>query len=305
VSICAANLHHHSPDAASPSSRPWPDWRKNRVITVDPACWSYCRQQPVLSAFEALHGAIQGLGIPHQVLTGNDHPADIWIRDWGPVEGTYFRFQPSYAPKLYPASVIRSARAELNARLGFSPFESDLILDGGNLVHNGKIALLTEKVLHDNPQLSRKAIEHRIMASGFERVVFIPIEPEDVIGHADGVLRFVAPDVLLLNDYAGTGLQSYGKRLLASLRVARLGAEIIPFPCFTTEKHQNGIWSAVGCYINFLQTGQGIIAPAFGHRDDAKAVAILSRFAPVRPVETAPIAELGGALNCVSLNWLA
>jgi agmatine deiminase len=257
----------------------------------------------VLGAFEKLGSAIRAFDIPHQILTANDHPADIWIRDWGSVEGSYFRFQPSYAPHVYPASVIRRARAELNGKLGISPFESDLVLDGGNLVHNGVIALLTEKVLRDNPQLSRIDIEQRIMALGFERAVFIPTEPEDVIGHADGILRFVGHDVLLVNNYAGTPLQSYGKRLLARLKAARVGAEIVPFPWFTTGKKRNDIWSAVGCYINFLQMAQGIIAPVFRYREDEAAVSILSRFAAVRSIEATAIAELGGVLNCVTLNW--
>ena len=80
------------------------------------------------------------------------------------------------------------------------------MLEGGNLVHNGRVAIATEKVFADNPQLSRGEIERLILSIGFERVVFIPVEPDDEVAHADGIVKFLRPDLLFVNDYKGIGV---------------------------------------------------------------------------------------------------
>jgi agmatine deiminase len=248
--------------------------------------------------------ALESLRIRYAALRTVDGPVDIWIRDWGPVAGFYFRYNPSYARGLHTSNAVKRARNNLNRYLGSAPREISLVLEGGNLIHNGRVAIVTEKVLADNPQFSHSEIERLICSIGFERTLFIPVEPDDNVGHADGIVRFLAPDLLLVNDYRGRDFAAYRKKLHACLRNAKLGAEIVPFPWFSTDEKHEGVWSAVGCYINFVLTSRGIIFPTFSHPLDEKVAVLLNELSPLpkRSVESTALARLGGVLNCATLT---
>src|SRR4051794_10173439 len=62
---------------------------------------------------------------------------------------------------------------------------------------------------------------------GVERLIVIPREEDDEIGHADGMVRFVDERTLLLNDYTSVDA-SFGQRLRHALK--RQGFGTIPFP---------------------------------------------------------------------------
>jgi len=148
-------------------------------------------------------------------------------------------------------------------------------------------------------------IERLIASVGFERVVFIPVEPEDEVGHADGIVKFLAPDLLLVNDYTGSDFVGYRRKLYRTLARANIGAEIVPFPWFCTNEIHDGVWSAVGCYINFILTSCGIIFPKFRHPMDECVATLLDELTPLpkRSVESTSLARLGGVLNCVTLTF--
>jgi agmatine/peptidylarginine deiminase len=290
--------------ASDDPHRPQPDWQATQIVLVDPSIWREyqrpgCDLRPM---YRDLADALTSLGVDVRILAKEDHPLDIWIRDWGFVGDCYFKYSPTYARGLYPQSAIRKARQHLDIQTGQQRRVIPLVLDGGNLVHNGRVAILTEKVLQDNPQMTRLEIERTIISLGFERVVFIPVEPEDVIGHADGILRFVSPDVLLVNEYTGSHFQDYKRQVMATLKRAKLHAELFPVPWFSTDQMNDGVWSAIGCYVNFILTACGIVPPTFEHRFDECATAVLAEHTKlrVRQVPATPLARLGGVLNCVS-----
>jgi agmatine deiminase len=227
------------------------------------------------------------------------------VRDWGFVGSHYFCYKPSYAKSLYSQAAVGLARRGLNQRLRCRPRHTPLILDGGNLVHNGRIAILTEKVLRDNSHATKHAIEQAIVSVGFEKVVFIPSEPNDNVGHADGIVRFLSDDILLVNDYVGDEhFGTYRHSLLKTLAAARLPSTIVPFPWMPSQERFDGVWSAVGVYINFVTTANGVIFPTFRHALDDRAEALLRSLAhvPVKAVESSNLARFGGSLNCVTLH---
>jgi agmatine deiminase len=298
--------HAIAPAAARITSPVIPDWHKSHVTVVDPAIWPlyrrrHCDLRPVYSD---LLEAFRGLGVSYDVLGKDDSPVDIWIRDWGPIEGCYLDFCPSYLPKgYYSAGSIATARRNLDRRLGVSPKRAPLVLDGGNVVHNGKIAIVTEKVWFDNPQLSKREIERSIIDVGLERIVIIPVEPGDKVGHADGIVRFLQSDLLLVNRYDDSYFRAYELELLRRLRSSLPGVRIAPFPWFSEMRQTNGVWSAVGCYINFSLTKGGIGFPIFDHRLDERAAAVLSELSslPTCAISATALARLGGGLNCITL----
>jgi agmatine/peptidylarginine deiminase len=275
---------------------------------ADPAVWPFysntrCDLRPT---YRHLLSALKRLGTTTTVLRREQHPLDIWIRDWAPVENSYFRYEPSYAPRAYPAKKVIAARLHLDRFLGKIHRRMPVVLDGGNVVHNGHVAIVTEKVFTDNPHLSRKEIERAILSVGFARLIFIPTEPGDSVGHADGIVRFVSEDSLLVNDYSGTpGLRAYGRRLMQALTVTNLEMELIPFPWFPTDEQTNGIWSAVGVYINFLLTKHGAVIPRFNHPldDDARNLLCKVLEKDVVPVDASTLATFGGVFNCISWGF--
>ncbi len=290
----------------SHTQSPVPDWQKPKVILADPAIWSEYRTEDcdLRPVYSELLAALDALGIERVLLTSADDPLDIWIRDWGFVEGSYFRYKPTYAKGVYPHKLVEKARRMLDQRLACSRPTLPLILDGGNLIHNGRTAILTEKVLRDNRTKDRAEVERTILSLGFEQVVFIPVEPEDNVGHADGILKFVSDDLLFVNDYTGSYFADYKKRLMRILENAGLSARIVPFPWYSTTKGRGTIWSAEGCYINFILTQHGIVYPTFNHAMDEQVARVLAENTalPSRPVFAGPLAQEGGVLNCISLN---
>jgi agmatine deiminase len=126
----------------------------------------------------------------------------------------------------------------------------------------------------------------------------IPKEPDDKIGHADGMVRLVNDRTALVNDYRHVD-RAFGQRLAKAL--ARF--EIIPFPYCPCAEVIDGIDSAEGVYINFLQVQGTIFLPIFGQPSDDEALSRLSnafqgtRIVPVRANE---LARGGGVLNCAT-----
>ncbi len=255
--------------------------------------------------FCSVRQGLRDLNVPHLGLTPSNEQVDIWIRDWGPVARSYFRYDPSYARGTFTQAAVSRARGNLNRHLGFTPHDVPLTLEGGNLIHNGRVAIVTEKVFAENSQLSRGEVERLILPTGFEDLIFIPVEPEDEIGHADGIVKFLAPDLLLVNDYQGAHFTDYRRKLYRCLRNAKLGAAIVPFPWFCTDEQHDGIWSAVGCYINFVLTPRGVIFPTFGHPLDQRVAMLLDELTPLpkRSVDATALARLGGVLHCATLTF--
>ena len=289
-------------------SRPTPDWKKRRVFLVDPAIWHrYTRSaKDVRPVYWDLLSVLREWGAGVEVLGRADAPLDIWIRDWGRTEGVFFNFKPNYAKRCYSRKAVNSAICKLSARLPEPlPFRlRTLVLDGGNLVHNGTVAIVTEKVFLDNPRVSPYEIEGVILSLGFERVIFIPIEPGDDVGHSDGMCRFVNKRTLLVNDYASASMASFGRKLRRVLRAAKLGVEMVTLPWFFRNERIDGVASAVGCYMNFLQLAQGIVMPSFANRQDERAREVVASLVkcPVVSVKATALARWGGVFNCISLT---
>lgn len=132
---------------------------------------------------------------------------DIWLRDVAPVITTRmvkFRYAPSYLPKADRTYLDTRFRAWLK-QMHFQYRTSDLVLDGGNLVWNGHATvILTEHVFKDNPEWSRQEIVSELKYQlNVSHVIIIPAEPGDVLGHADGMVKFINARTLYVSDFSG------------------------------------------------------------------------------------------------------
>jgi agmatine deiminase len=252
--------------------------------------------------FEELEHILEKHNIHFSLLKGT---ADIWCRDYMPLqlsadEFLWFWFQPDYYGKKLAQKVTR--QLGLQEQIKGRHYYSDLVLDGGNLVNSGHKAILTEKVLKDNPGNTRQEIIDQLMYElRLDKVILIPKQPYDWTGQADGMMRFVDENRLFVNDFIKES-PSWKARLARALR--NQGLEIITFPyVYTEERNQYDELTAKGCYINFLQVGNLIVLPQFGFPGDAMAVKVTRKYFPDCTIETIDcnaIAHEGGVLNCIS-----
>jgi agmatine deiminase len=273
-----------------------PDWQTELVYfsgllpARHPELWS------------RLIAILDAASVGHRLIKGT---RDIWARDYMPVQAAVgdfvlFRYRPDYLrghEDLVTPDEVRGAVPHGRIRT------CDINMDGGNVVASSDKAILTDKVYKENPGLEGPALREELARVLRAECIVIPKEPYDVIGHSDGVVRFLNEGVVVVSDYTEVD-PSYGRRLEAALRRHGLIAERLPY--FQTAAEYDGIPSAMGCYVNFLRVGRLVVVPAFGVPRDDLACRALERLVPgatVVPVRCEGLAREGGVLNCIA--WTA
>lgn len=231
---------------------------------------------------------------------------DIWVRDVAPVVTTKlvkFRYAPSYLSKRDSAYLNKRFTKFLQRRYRYQ--KSDLVLDGGNVQWNGnEIVVLTKKVFDDNPDWTKQEIVDELKYQlSVKKVIFISKEPGDVLGHSDGMVKFISSKKMFINDF------SYEPGFLQKVKHQILQQEpdmqFIVLPSSYTSKGQydKKIASAKGLYINMLETSQVIYFPIYGMKDDQRVLRIVQKNTDkkVIPINVSKLSTLGGSIHC--LTW--
>lgn len=229
---------------------------------------------------------------------------DIWVRDFMPVQVrrdrfVQFTYRPDYLIKdargrstiTDPSAVCRS--------LGIEALQSEIVLDGGNLVREGGRAVVTDKIFRDNPAVSDSYLVRQLADLLEASVTVIPQDPDDIFGHADSMVRFVDQDTVLVNRYRMESERELAAALREALRAA--GLEVVEAPY--NPYGNTDMIDATGVYLNFLRMKDLVVLPAFGLPEDAEALAAFQRLFPhsrVLSVEANEVAKQGGILNCVT-----
>ncbi len=243
-----------------------------------------------------LFNALDKQGVEYRLL---DRTKDIWLRDFMPVRtksGKYvsFRYEPGYladAPELRTDFRRDPAIHFSSENLVYS----DINLDGGNVVFSPsrETAVVSNRVFSENPSYSENELVRKLERLLDARVIIIPSLTSDLTGHADGMVRF-------LDDSTALGNSTPYKNGLEQ-RIARIlkanGIDMLEFPYFSSPND-----SAVGCYLNFLETEKAVFLPIFGVPEDERAIAKADRLfsKPIIPIQLNEIAKEGGCLNCIS-----
>lgn len=255
--------------------------------------------------FSDVHSGLRTIlerhGIPLRVIPGTK---DIWCRDYMPIQVAedrfvQFRYKPDYLGGRYK-SLRRDG--EIGPTMPFvrSCERSEIVLDGGNVVRWNDAAILTDKIYAENPRWGRKGLEEELrQVLGAHRLIVIPKEPEDVVGHSDGVVRFLDGGTVLVNAYRNVD-ETY--RRLLHWRLSAAGMRIVELPYEPVGGAPRDIPSAVGNYLNFLHVGTVIVFPTYGKEADEKARGILrTTFLGFHllTLESRRLAAEGGVLNCI------
>lgn len=233
---------------------------------------------------------------------------DVWCRDYMPVQTNAKRFvqfvyQPGYLQTIEYKPTI-SNPDEICRKVGIKTIHSEIKLDGGNVIKSEKQAIVTDKIFSENPQIERKQLIVQIQELlEVERLHVIPKQPFDFTGHADGMVRFLDEETLLLNDF-GFEKDWFQKRLKGKLNQTGLKIEKFVYsPMLSLSKEDKD--TAEGTYINFLQIGKVIFLPVFNKTEDEIALKQTQNYFPgctVIPVFSNELAKKGGVLNCISWN---
>lgn len=227
-----------------------------------------------------------------------DGAKDIWARDYMPVRTGIckyisFRYEPCY---LKDEPQLRTDfKTDVAPKLGFPVIYSNINLDGGNVVFSPskERVIITDRVFSENPEYEKSALISELETLLEAEIIIIPSLKSDMTGHADGVVRFIDKNTVIGN--ATPYKNGYEKRVKEALKKYEIS--VVDFPYFDSK----GI-SAVGSYLNFLETQNHIFLPVFGVPEDENAIkAAKSIFAnEIIAVNINDIAQDGGVLNCIS-----
>lgn len=265
---------------------------------------------------------------------------DIWVRDFMPVQKhkkkcILFMYDPDYL-KGAEFDNIRTVQGEIAMPKDFEiENRQNIIIDGGNIVKGDRKVIITDKVFKDN---NKKYNQYQLLKElegilNGDEIIFIPPEPGDYTGHADGLVRFLDDNTVFVSEHTLkqrdniTGKQavsiSYAQKLYGALAWA--GLDIIQIPSFYTNlKYESAKGrmdlTALGNYINYLQVGNKIFVPQYFKRGFEYNIAAslvqetderaMEKFRKVYtqheiiPLDSLDIALKGGVLNCITWNVL-
>jgi agmatine deiminase len=257
--------------------------------------------------FESFVRVLKAVGIETNILPGTN---DIWCRDYMPIQVGKDQFiQFSLTNDYYQKKNkhLRTDPDPICQVLGIIPFipeykRQPIYLDGGNVIIGYKKAIITNKVFKDNNIPKNNLTDILTKALQVEKIIFIPREPGEYTGHADGMVRWVDEKTVLANDYAKAGSdKKFINEFYGVLTRAGLDVRLVPYyPVYSRNYDQ----PANGCYINYLQVGQNIFLPTFENEPaDNEAIKHFSQIfgsENIIPVPCSEIARLGGVLNCLS-----
>ena len=242
-----------------------------------------------------LTAALDTHNIPYRFLPNTK---DIWVRDFMPVRTgsgklVSFRYEPSYLKN--DPDLRTNFRKDLAPQLDLPVTYSHINLDGGNVVFSpsGARVLVSDRVFSENQEYPSAALVHELSELLEAEVIVLPSLKSDMTGHADGMARFLDDRTVLCN----RPLSSCGFEQQVKRAVQDCGLDAVDFPFVPT-----GGVSAVGCYLNYLETERVVFLPVFGIEQDAEAETSARQLfsKEIVPVNIREIAQQGGCLNCIS-----
>jgi len=264
------------------------------------------RKKKYSGFFKLLEKALKENSIIPQFL---HKTKDIWAVDFMPIQIAKEKFiQFDYDPDYLYWFDLESTKTYPNIipeTLLFSKNKSFLKVDGGNVIRGKNKVIMCDKVLKENINCKTsqtKIINELLNNFQVEELIFIPTHSDDFVGHADGMIRFIDDDHVIINDLTNED-KKFKKDLISVLKEHKLNYSEIPFHI----QDSKNVWDARGIYINYLQMKDIIFVPQFGFKQDELANKFLSTTFPkskIVPLLCNEIAKEGGVLNCISWNIL-
>lgn len=247
-----------------------------------------------------LMNALHSEGIPFSFLSRTESEKHVWARDYMPIQindSSYLRYvySPDYL-KGYEDFIPEYKGIDKDLNLNCTC--TDIVLDGGNVIKCGQKVIMTDKVLLENNTRYKKDELMATLEKLYNaQIVLIPWDRYDEYGHADGMVRYIEGNRVILNNYVDFD-PNLRKRLLDAL-TPHFDVEELHYNTPRLSKYS---WA----YINFLQTEKCIFVPGLQIKEDLMALEQIQKFYPNHKVMRIDgcqeLVRDGGALNCVSWN---
>lgn len=242
-------------------------------------------------------------GVKPKFLPGTN---DVWAVDFMPVqvsvnEFTRFLYQPPYLTKSKKWTKTISDVDRICKDIGIETVKTSIILDGGNIIRTKNKVIMTDRVFIDNPNYDRRQLIRELSEIlQIDKLYFVPEQPGDFTGHADGMVRFLDEDTVIINDYKKEKSDFY-RAFEIAIHNTGLNRVRIPYNVYDNKSNDQ----ANGDYINYLQMENLVILPTFGLKEDDEVIRQFEdMFAGhrIESVDSNEIANDGGVLNCITWN---
>ena len=241
-------------------------------------------------------------GIDFAWLPRTENDNYIWARDYMPIQlerdlFLQYQYNPDYLKRY--RGWIPPYKA-ICKDLGLNCITTDIVMDGGNVIQCGNKVIMTDKIFKENPQYSREALVDELENLFFAELVIIPWDRYEMYGHADGMVRWIDGDRVLINNY-GDFDPSFRKKLVDALS-PHFQVEELAYRCTRPSKFS---WA----FLNYLQVKDCIFVPWMPISEAHEAMSRMNELFPDKKVRHIgpfeDIVHMGGALHCVSWNILA
>jgi len=253
-----------------------------------------------LPAARNLMEALYREEIDTHFLRHTESKKHVWARDYMPLQidtkrFLVYRYDPDYLKKdqdyIPPYETICRG-------LHLKCKKVKYVIDGGNVVKCGKRVIMTDKVLKENPTYTPNYLI-KLLEEAFEcEVCLVPWDRCEMFGHADGMVRAIGDNYVLMNNYLDFD-KEFRMKLKKELENKGFYVEELHYDMPRPSKHS---WA----YLNFLQVKNRIFVPGLGIREDGMAIEQIQKYYPHHKVILIPefqdLVRDGGALNCISWN---
>lgn len=220
---------------------------------------------------------------------------DIWMRDFMP----FLLDDGRLVSYVYDPDYLKGDKySHLRTKIPYTSNHIDLIIDGGNFIRHKNKAIMTDKIFKENPSKTKSEIIEIIKQKcALNELIIIPRQPYDMLGHSDGMVRWMDENSVLVNDFSNES-KSFNDRLIRSLKKYGLNIKFMKYgEGFFSKKRD---W---GAYLNFIKINGLLLVPVYGTDDDCVAIEQIKKFYSGCSVETInlrEIIELGGGLHCIT-----
>lgn len=272
-----------------------PETRSNRVFYS--AKWP----EACPKAYRSVSSILDKYGVPHAALSGTK---DIWVRDFMPIQVSpewfkLYHYMPDYLREEKQYSKLISDPAEVCRANGILTDDgiSGICIDGGNVVHGGLKVIMTAKVFEENPKTTVLDLSRLLEMHFGARLIILPWDTDEMYGHADGIVRFVDDDTVIMTNY-----RQFDPRMADRFRsILQAHFKTVHELHYDVEDLSQNSWA----YINWLQTDKVLILPSFGIPEDEQAFRQIERWMPeyrgrIEMADATDLIQGGGCFNCAT-----
>jgi agmatine deiminase len=217
-----------------------------------------------------------------------------------------FDYNPDYLKGKWEHLIFDPTNAIKKTDIETLKPKTSIKLDGGNVIKSKSKVIITNKIIKENPGWDEIDLINEIRELfEVDTVIIFPRVPYEYTGHADGILRFVDENTVLINDFKDQS-ESYMKKIEKTLQKYHLNPILFPYAP-SNEKNSDGDYTAKGVYINYSHIGNLIILPTFDQSEDDLAYNKIKDVYPsplykIETIDSRQISDGGGVLNCITWN---